>query len=346
MHEVAQYPSVAVTIVTFNSAKFIANCLRYVFEQDYPKLSVVVVDNASSDESVSEVLRFGERVRLIRSGKNLGFSGGHNLAIRSVTSDWVLSLNPDVRLTRGFISALVQAGQEDDRTGVVCGKLLSMGDDFSIPKQATFDSTGIFMTPALRHFDRGSRTADKGQWDRDEYVFGATGAAALYRRRMIADVSYAGGEFFDEDFFAYREDADVAWRAQLLAWRCRYTPRAVAYHVRSVLPTNRADVSADINMHSVKNRFLLRVKNATPGLYRRFWAPMTLRDGVVVAGCFMRERASLPAFKLVAQLMPKMLRKRHAVMSRRRVSDEYINQWFSFQPVSLPISSRSRELSR
>ena len=97
-----------------------------------------------------------------------------------------------------------------------------------------------------------------------EYVFGASAAAALYRRAMIDDVA-VDGDFFDPDFFAYREDADVAWRAQLLGWRCIYTPAAVAYHVRTVTPANRRSLPPVINMHSVKNRFLMRIKNATPG---------------------------------------------------------------------------------
>ena len=100
------------------------------------------------------------------------------------------------------------------------------------------------------------------------------------------------GSFFDPDFFVYREDADVAWRAQLLGWRCIYTPAAVAYHVRSVTPENRRSVPATINMHCVKNRFLMRIKNATAGVYRRHWLPMTLRDLVVLGGSIFSEPTS------------------------------------------------------
>jgi len=89
---------------------------------------------------------------------------------------------------------------------------------------------------------------------------------------MIEDVSL-GGEFFDPDFFVYREDADVAWRAQLMGWRCLYTPHARGYHVRSVLPGNRRALPGIINMHSVKNRFLMRIKNMTGDLYKRNWSP-------------------------------------------------------------------------
>ena len=152
--------------------------------------------------------------------------------------------------------------------------------------------------------------------------------AALYRREMIADVA-DGNNFFDPDFFTYREDADVAWRAQLLGWRCLYVPEAVGYHVRSVGPRHRSSVPAVLNMHSVKNRFLMRIKNATGGLYRRFWLPATARDLLVVGGCLLWEQKSLPAFWRILMCLPRAVRQRRRIMERRRVSDESLAQWFT-----------------
>src|ERR1700681_2301343 len=135
----------------------------------------------------------------------------------------------------------------------------------------------------MRHFDRGWHEPDDGRSRQMDYVFGASAAAALYRREMIADIS-DGRNFFDPDFFAYREDADVAWRAQLLGWQCLYVPEAVAYHVRHVLPTNRQSVSAAINMHSVKNRFLMRINNLSGRQYLRHFFAITWRDLLVFGG--------------------------------------------------------------
>jgi hypothetical protein len=164
----------------------------------------------------------------------------------------VLTLNPDVLVEPGFLRALVEAGETDPGTGTVCGKLRAIGPGFVPLDSPRIDSTGIYFTPALRHFDRGWHEPDLDSYNQPEYVFGATAAAALYRRRMIEDVSIDGA-FFDPDFFVYREDADVAWRAQLLGWRCLYTPGALAYHVRTLNPWNRRSVPAALNMHSVKN---------------------------------------------------------------------------------------------
>jgi GT2 family glycosyltransferase len=322
---------VAITIVTYNSAPFIRRCLEYVFEQDYAPYEVIVIDNASQDATPAILRQFESRIRVVYNTENVGFAAGQNQAIALTQAAWVLTLNPDTRLTRDFLAKLVEAGDADPAAGSVCGKLLAMSPDFEPLAEPVFDSTGIYFTPNQRHFDRGSREPDRGQYEQTEYVFGATGAACLYRRAMIQDISI-DGEFFDADFFAYREDADVAWRAQLLGWKCLYTPRAIAYHVRSVLPANRRALPSAVNMHSVKNRWLLRIKNMTGPLYRRYWLAITWRDAVVVAGCLLREFSSLRAFVLLARAWPRAWKKRRIIMQRRRASDDALSGWFRSTP--------------
>lgn len=327
--------SVSITIVTFNSARFIAFCLAYVLEQDYPSFEVIVVDNASSDETPALLRPFEDRVRVVYNSSNVGFAAGQNQAIQLSKADWILTLNPDVRLNPDFLTMMMAAGQTESNIGSVTGKLLAMGPDFELPSNAILDSTGIYFTPNFRHFDRGSKQPDTGAYEQCEYVFGVTGAAALYRRRMIEKIS-VNGHFFDPDFFAYREDADVAWRAQLLGWKCVYTPCAIAYHVRSVLPSERSSVAAVLNMHSVKNRFLMRIKNVRPSLYRRHLLAITFRDLTVLAACLLREWSSLRAFPLILSSFSRKWAERKSIMQRRRVTDEYMLAWFSKTPVSHP----------
>jgi GT2 family glycosyltransferase len=219
--------------------------------------------------------------------------------------------------------------------GTLCGKLLMMDASFRIPDRAVVDSTGIYFTPMMRHLDRGCLATDNGHYLKHEYVFGATAAAACYRREMIEDIS-VGGEFFDSDFFTYREDADVAWRAQLLGWKCLYVPDALGYHVRKLRPGMRRLLPAEINMHSVKNRFLMRLKNITAGVYLRNFIPVTLRDVGIVGYCLLLERSSLKAFYLFSRDIGRVLEKRRQIQSRRRVDDAYLQQWFRFSPVSFP----------
>ena len=334
-------PLVSITLVTYNSGRFIGRCLQSIFAQQYRRLEVIVVDNASHDSTPQVLARYSDRIRLIWNKRNAGFAAAQNQAIAAGSGQWVLVLNPDVELTPGFVARLVEAGEEpiavgEARVGAVCGKLLALGEDMTVPTRPLVDSAGIFFTPTLRHFDRGSRQPDNGRYEMPEYVFGASAAAALYRREMIEDVSIEG-EFFDPDFFSYREDADVAWRAQLMGWKCLYVPHALGYHVRTVQPWNRSKLPPEINMHSVKNRFLMRLKNAGASLYLRNLVPITLRDLGVLCYCLLVERSSLPAFRLLRLAWPRALRKRRWIQQHRRVADRELARWFRFHPVTFPV---------
>ncbi len=331
---------VSVTIVTYNSGRFIKRCLESVLAQKYPNKEVIVIDNASDDGTVDILEQFEDRCQIVYNDENIGFAAAQNQAINMSTGDWVLTLNPDVLLLGGFIQALVDAGHIHPKIGSVCGKLLTMRATFDIPDRPLVDSTGIYFTPMLRHLDRGSQEVDNGHFLRYEYVFGASAAAALYRRKMIDDVSI-DGEFFDPDFFVYREDADVAWRAQLLGWRCIYTPHARGYHVRKVLPGNRRALPPVINMHSVKNRFLMRIKNMTGDLYRRNFFSITARDLVVVGCCLLREQTRSRRSGIWPGTGASVWQKRREIMKRRRVNDEYMASWFHYLPVSRPAPKAS-----
>ena len=337
---------VSVTLVTYNSGRFIKRCLDSALQQKYDGLEIVVIDNASTDGTIDILEQFEDRCRIVYNDSNIGFAAAQNQAIGISRGDWVLTLNPDVLLLPGFIQYLVDAGNLHPKIGTVCGKLLTIRSTFELPDKPLIDSTGIYFTPMLRHLDRGSQEVDNGEYNTSEYVFGATAAAALYRREMIDDIGI-DGEFFDSDFFVYREDADVAWRAQLLGWRCLYTPYSKGYHVRNVLPGNRRALPAEINMHSVKNRFLMRFKNMTPDLYRKNWAPITLRDLVVAGCCLTREHSSLKAFWYLGTNYKRFFAKRAEIMRRRKVSDEYMAAWFHPKPTSRPAPKQAaRDLAR
>ncbi len=333
---------VCVAIVTYNSGRYIRRCLQAVLAQQGVALEVIVVDNASTDDTRGILKEFRGRIRVIQNASNTGFADGQNTAIRATRSKWVLTLNPDVLMEPGFIANLVRASNADSHVGAVCGRLLSIGPGFEPLNEPLIDSTGIFFTPTMRHFDRGWHLPDGPSFQNVEYVFGASAAAALFRRRMIDDIAI-DGNFFDPDFFVYREDADVAWRALLLGWRCIYTPYAVAHHVRTVTPANRRSLPALINMHSVKNRFLMRIKNATFGLYRRHWLSMTARDLLVVVASVVWEPTSLGAFWRLARCLPRALHGRRQIMGRRRVSDEVLNQWFSFNAATQPLDAAAAQ---
>src|SRR6266852_6282589 len=331
---------VSVTLVTYNSGRFIRRCLESVLEQKHPDKEIIVIDNGSTDGTTDILEQFDDRCQIVYNEENIGFAAAQNQAIGLSSGDWVLTLNPDVLLLPDFIQVLTDAAQMDSKVGAICGKLLTMTAAFDIPVQPIVDSTGIYFNPMLRHLDRGSQEVDNGHYLNYEYVFGATAAAALYKRAMIDDISL-DGEFFDSDFFVYREDADVAWRAQLMGWRCLYAPYARGYHVRKVLPGNRRALPPEINMHSVKNRFLMRIKNISPALYRKNGLSITARDLAVVGWCLLREHSSLKAFWFLAKNWKRVMAKRKLIQARRLATTEDIAAWFSYEPVSRPAPKKA-----
>ncbi len=334
---------VSVLITTYNSGRFLKTCLESLGRQVYKPLEVIVVDNASSDGTRDLLANAGDGISVIYNDTNIGFAAAQNQAVRLSKGTWLLSLNPDVVLSPDFVAKAVASGNLHPKIGVVCGKLLRWVPDQNPEFTRVIDSTGIYFLPNLRHLDRGAGEPDYGQFEQMEYVFGATGAAALYRRSMVDDVS-VNGEFFDEQFFAYREDADLAWRAQLMGWHCLYTPQAVGWHVRRVIPERRSELPTEINWHSIKNRFLMRAKNISISLYARNFLQVTVRDIQVIAYCLFVDRRLASALTAVWKSRSELRKKRHVVQSRRSVSDHELSAWFSTRPVSMPLNPNPRLL--
>jgi len=331
---------VSVTIVTWNSAQYLAECFASLDRQDYREIDVIIVDNASSDDTRALLDHVASRWRVIYNDRNVGFAAGQNQAIRASGGEWVLCLNPDVVLSPDFISRLVAAGEEHPDAGSVCGKLLRWDPAAAQHKTDIIDSTGIYFTRNMRHLDRGAEERDRGQYDRAQYVFGASGAAAMFRRDFIEDVS-VDGEFFDEEFFAFREDGDLAWRAQVMGWKCLYTPAAIAWHVRRVTPERRRELPLVINWHSAKNRFLMRGKNASGWLCWRLFCPVAWRDLMTLGYALLRDRRMLSAVAYPFRAMDNIRRKRAIIQSRRRVSDRDLLWWFCNRPRAVECEPRT-----
>jgi len=312
---------VSVVLVTWNSAPYLRRCLEGIRHQTHDSIELIVVDNASADDSLVLV----GQAQVIRNDTNRGFSAAVNQALGVARGQFVLLVNPDCYLAPDYVERLVAVLQDD--VGAATG-LLMRAEGFSIQPTDVIDSSGIRMTRSGRHLDIGQGESKiQNPESKIEEVFGVSGAAAMYRSDFLHDVAI-DGEVFDEDFFAYREDADLAWRGRLFGWRAVCVRDALGYHVRRVTPGARGELPASINMHSVKNRFLLRMKNE--GVYLAFRnAPFELaRDLVVLVAALTVERTSLPAFAWLWRNRRRVLVKRRLIQSRRKVSDRQLARWF------------------
>lgn len=245
--------TVSVHIVTYNSAKDIEDCLDGVFKQSYPIQQIIIIDNASKD-NIREVLQaYEDRVHVVYNKENVGFAPGHNQAMRLSGADYFLVLNPDVTLDREYVSRLVSACEQNPKFGSATGRLLLKSNPQII------DSTGLVMNRARRAFDRGAGEPSE-QWNESGEVFGVSGAAALYSREMVHDISI-DEQFYDESFFAYKEDVDVAWRAQKYGWKSYYNADAIAYHERGWKKGSRNQQPLFIRQYSYINRYKMMYKN-------------------------------------------------------------------------------------
>jgi GT2 family glycosyltransferase len=222
----------------------------------------------------------------------------------------------------------------------VTGKVLR-ADGPSLEPTGVLDTVGIWMTRTGRHFDLAGGERDTGRYDRPAEVFGVSGCAAFYRVEALADARIPTG-FFDDDFFLYREDVDLAWRLRGLGWSARCEPAALAWHRRRNLPERRSEMSEAANLHSVKNRFLLRINNAGKGHVRATFLPTFARDALVVGGVAAFERSSWPALRWLAENRPRLEEKRRSIQARRRVPDHELLRWFVPDPVLARIEDPSR----
>ena len=312
---------VTVVLITWNSAPYLRRCLSGIAAQTYRDLELIHVDNASADDSVARVRESFPSAQQIINPENRGFAAAANQAIRAARGEFVALCNPDAFLTPDYFAKIIEALDRAGEKFCAATGTLFRGKGYEIEPTEEIDSIGIRMTRSGRHFDIHHKE------DEEDEVFGVSGAAAVYRKSFINDVTI-NDEYFDEDFFAYREDADVAWRGRLFGWRALHAAEAIAYHVRAVTPERRRSLPAAINMHSVKNRFLLRLKNE--GLYLALRnAPFELgRDLVVIGAALTVERSSLPAFGWLWRNRKRILAKRREVQRRRRVSDRALAEWF------------------
>lgn len=314
---------VSAVVVNWNGAWYLGECLESLFAQSHRDLEVIVVDNGSNDGSLDLLRAFGDRIRLIANRENRGFAGGANQGIRAARGDYIALLNNDARAEPSWLAELVAAIESAPDIGMCASKILFF------PETAFIDKAGHLMYPDGLNAGRGKWERDRGQYDAREEALFPDGAAALYRKRMLQEIG-----LFDEDFFAYGDDADLGMRARLSGWRCLYVPSAVVYHRHSQSLGRNSPQKA---LLVERNRFWLAVKLwpwplllASPlfTAVRFFWQAYGALASSGSAGAFIRanSRRKLLATLLAAYAsglkgLPAMWRKRRQIRRNRRLSD-------------------------
>jgi len=303
-------------IVHYDAYRDLDGCLASVARQIARPDGVLVVD-CDGDPGRQPALRAAHPRSCFEVVPNRGYSAGANRVLEWArvahpSVEFVLLLNADVELDPAFCDRLVRAMAGDPSTALATGKLVRPGGE-------RLDSAGIEIQANRRMRDRGSEQQDRGQFDRSEYVFGATGAAMLIRRAALTDLAIED-EVFDEDFFLYHEDTDLSWRANLLGWKVLYEPSATAVHARGWRKRDRFEIPVEVRRHSFKNHYLQLVKNEpTIDLVRGL--PLILGWEVLRLGfALIRDRDVLPAYRDAWRAIGPALHKRRILQRRIRES--------------------------
>lgn len=324
--------------------KYLPDCLRSVFSQSYKDFSVLIIDNGSTDE-MFDYLRenYGEKIATLRNFKNLGFSRGHNQGIglaKKGNAEFILIINPDIILSSNFLENLVFETEKTRGGGSFGGKLLKIKErdleEKGVPESKIIDSSGLKILKSRRVAERGGGERDNGQYEKLEEVFGVSGAAALYRLEALENIKI-NDEVFDEDFFAYKEDVDLAWRLRLLGWKAFYVPTAVAFHYRlasgkekiSVIETikSRKEKPRTVNYFSYKNHFLMIFKNEYFSNFLIHFPYILWYELKKFIYLLFFEPGTLKSLVRFFIQLPKIWQKRKIIMSQARFGPEEMRAW-------------------
>lgn len=260
-------PAVHIIIVTHNSQKVVSNCIEAIRNQSVDVASTVVVDSGSS--STDYLAGIEKHVTRVCRHKNVGFSKANNIGLQALqlqSEDLVLFLNPDAFLETDAIEKILTTFKNHPECGAVGGKLLHYDLD-AAQKTTKIDSTGIFRKWYGRWFDRGLGEEDLGQYDVEKDVPGICGALLCCSVKALQGLDKFG---FNEAFFMYKEDIELAIRLRKNGWKLRYNPNIIAYHCRG-WETQRSRMPYAMRLMSARNE--LKMYCIHPSFYI-FWAAL------------------------------------------------------------------------
>jgi len=306
---------ISIVIPNWNGEDFLEVCLDSLRKQTHDNFEVILVDNGSTDGSVDFVKRNYPEVKIISLPTNRGFAYAVNTGIRQSQSEYIALLNNDTEADPRWLEELCRGLENNPEIGFCASQTLFFHN------RDIINSAGLAYYKDGTAGDRGYGEPDRGQYGKQRKVFGASGVAVMYRREMLEDIG-----LFDEDFFAFYEDVDLSFRAQLCGYQCIYQPMAVVYHVGggTILPTNP------------KNRFLcdrnliyVLVKNLPTKLLIKY-LPSILIYQIASSAYLFKYGFTFGASSILGKCVGicsflKLIKRRRFIQRQRTVSVEYID---------------------
>ncbi len=342
-----QLPLVTIQLVTYNSLKYLPDCLKSIYNQTYTDFQVLVIDNNSQDGTVEYLRQNHPQVTVFKNHQNLGFAAAHNQGINLLHSPYVVFSNVDILLEPDWLENIMLKAQDSrfQSYGSFGGKLLKLKlinlDNQELEKTQIIDSCGLQIKRNRQVVELGANQP-ASHFPVDQEVFGLSGALVMYRRQTLLDCKLTGkfnpkGEYFDPDFFFYKEDVDLAWRARLFGWPALMVSSAVAYHIRTLkqvksrklgqLVSARNKQSKLARYFSYRNHWFLLLKNDFACNLRRDWLAICWYEFKKLMYVLFLEWSSCQAIMDRLRLMPKMLKKRQIILKRAKLKPTDFRQW-------------------
>ena len=311
---------ISIIITNYNGLKWLKKCLDSLFSQTYNDFEIILVDNGSTDDSIKflEENYRDERLKIVRSEKNLGFAGGNNLGFNNSKGEYILLLNNDTWVENDFLKEFMNAFANDKKIGCVQSKILLMDE------KDRLDTVGAYWTNSSFLYYFGSYKKD----DSDKYnepmpFFSCKGASMMIKREIVNKI----GNLFDEDFWCYYEDTDLCNMIWSMGYDCWYWPDAVCYHANGGTALNfKSDY---VQFHNFKNKLLSFLKNYEIKTLT-FILPIYLILCIIISfiwllsGKVSNFLAIYKSFFWNIKNINKTLEKRKIVQSRKIKSDKEI----------------------
>jgi len=332
-------------------SRYLEVCLESIKKQDYKNIEISVFDDCSEEDPSEKIKKSFPDVKIFRNKENIGLLKTENKAIRQSHGKYILILNQDIYLENDYVSKLVEVMEDDETIGVVSGKILRfcIDDKNNLQFSKILDSAGMIFFCDRNILERGQQEEDTGQFEKSETVFGVTGAAPFYRKKALEDI-LINGEYYDEDFWMYKDDVDICWRLNLREWKCKYCSQTIAYHARSAggisvkmrknFVTRRIGYiihrfikrdggTAKVRRRDFCNHYLMLVKNDTLSSLLKSFLPFVWREfQKVIFGIFFEPHVYFPGWVDFFGKLAKIKKKRKIIQSRRKVSPKELEELF------------------
>src|SRR5512143_3883264 len=306
-------PLVSIIIVNWNGSIHLPTCLNALRRQTFTHFEVIVVDNASRDDSIELLKRDYPEVKILALDRNRGFAGGNNVGIKSALGSIIVLLNNDTEVEPHWLQVITDTFDEHPEAGLIASKMLLFD------QRDKFHTAGDYYRLDGIPGNRGVWETDRGQYNNKEYVFSACGGSAAYRRSMLDQIG-----LLDEDFFYSCEDIDLAWRAQLAGWKCVYAPQATVYHKLSA-----TGGGATASFYDGRNFIYVIAKDYPSSLWKIYRGAVIRKQWSLFAEALRAWRGQAARARMRGMLsglihLPKMLNKRRAIQAARGVDDAYL----------------------